>query len=88
MTVGYKPGSGGGRLEHYVVSHLPSAFRVGFKAIDHAGTREPRRTTMSSASTNPIALALAVILCVAAIQVDPLLADTASTPKAGGDLAF
>ncbi|WP_296700990.1 hypothetical protein [Thiocapsa sp. UBA6158] len=43
---------------------------------------------MSSASTNPIALALAVILCVAAIQVDPLLADTASTPKAGGDLAF
>ena len=43
---------------------------------------------MSSASKNPIALVLAVILCAVGIQVDPLLAETAATPKAGGDLAF
>jgi formylglycine-generating enzyme required for sulfatase activity len=43
---------------------------------------------MSSASKNPIALALALIFCAASIQVDPLLAETAATPKAGGDLAF
>jgi formylglycine-generating enzyme required for sulfatase activity len=43
---------------------------------------------MSYASKNPFALALALILCAAGIQVDSLLAETAATPKGGGDLAF
>jgi len=59
-----------------------------WEAGDLTILRELGQAKVSFASTKPMALFLALILCVASIYAAPLLADSNATPKKTGDLAF